>query len=274
LSKKIVLFLLLFSLSITLLVTGCGKKAAEQGPADDSWTKIKTQGYFTVGLDDAFPPMGFHDKDDKLTGFDIEMGKELSKKLGVEIVWQPTAWDTVVASLKAKKFDVIISGMNMTKDRMKEVNFAGPYGKAYQILMVKADNQTIKSIKDVKPGKLGTQSGSTAHKIAKNEGFSDDQLKLYKEYPLAFNDLAIGRIDAVVCDIFLLKEYADKKPGVFKKVGEDMGGNDANIGIAVRKEDKQLQDALNQAIKELKEDGTLTRISQKWMNYDITAELK
>jgi len=279
--KKTMVALLIVLLSISLIFGGCGKKAepapqpqAQQPAPENSLDRVKKAGKIVAGLDDAFPPMGFRDDKGNLTGFDIEMGKELSKKLGVEITWQPTVWDTVVASLKGKKFDIIISGMNITKERLAEVNFAGPYGKAGQILIVKANNEKITSIKDVKPGKLGTQAGSTGHKIANNEGFKDDQLKLYKEYPLAFNDLAIGRIDAIVCDAFAIKTYVDKKPGTFKQVGEQMGGEDAMIGIAIRKEDKELLEALNKAIDELKKDGTLAALSQKWMGFDMTKDLK
>lgn len=280
--KKICTILFIMALSTSLVLTGCGQKQAAADPAnqgetppaaENSWDRVKNAGKIVAGLDDAFPPMGFRNDKGELTGFDIEMGKELSKKLGLEIVWQPTVWDTVVPSLQAKKFDIIISGMNITAERKEEVNFAGPYGIAGQILVVKADNNTIQSIKDVKPGKLGTQSGSTGHKVANTEGFKDEQLKLYKEYPLAFNDLTIGRIDAIVCDAFAIKTYLDKKPGAFKKVGEDMGGDDIYVGIAVRKEDKELLDALNTAITELKNDGTLSRLSEKWMGFDMTEGL-
>lgn len=278
--KKTMVILFILVLSFSLIFAGCGKKAEPtpqpqaQPAGENSWDKIKKSGKLVAGLDDAFPPMGFRNDKGELAGFDIDLGKELSKKIGIEITWQPTVWDTVVASLKGKKFDVIISGMNITKERLAEVNFAGPYGKAGQILIVKANNDKINSIKDVTPGKLGTQAGSTGHKVANNAGFKDEQMKLYKEYPLAFNDLEIGRIDAIVCDAFAIKTYVEKKPGAFKQVGEQMGGEDAMIGIAVRKEDKELMEALNKAIEELKKDGTLAALSEKWLGFDMTKDLK
>ncbi len=280
--RKSLLVTLILLLGLSLIFTGCGKKEepkaqpqpapapapAPQPAAENSLERVKKAGKIVAGLDDAYPPMGFRNEKGELIGFDIDMAKEISKRIGVEIVWQPTVWDTVVASLKAKKFDVIISGMNITEKRLAEVNFAGPYGKAGQALVVKASNNTIKTIKDVKPGKLGTQSGSTGYEYAKKNGFADDQMKLYKEFPLAFNDLAIGRIDAIIIDAFAVKTYLDKKPGAFKQVGDIMG--DEKIGIAVRKEDKELLEALNKAIDEMKKDGTLTKISEKWLGFDIT----
>jgi len=271
--KKFMLFIVIVLLSMSLVFCGCGKKPETTQPVgENSLDRVKKAGKIVAGLDDAYPPMGYRNDKGELIGFDIDMAKEISKRIGVEIVWQPTVWDTVVASLKAKKFDIIISGMNITEKRLAEVNFAGPYGKAGQAVIVKADNNKIKSLQDVEPGKLGTQSGSTGYEYAKKNGFSDDQMKLYKEFPLAFNDLSIGRTDAVIIDAFAVKPYLDKMPGQFKQVGDIIG--DETIGIAVRKEDKELMDALNKAIDEMKKDGTLTAISEKWLGCDITSDIQ
>lgn len=276
--KKTLIALFIVLLSVSLIFGGCGKKAEpaqsqnQNQPAEEnSWERVKKAGKIVAGLDDAYPPMGYRDEQGNLIGFDIDMAKEISKRIGVEIVWQPTVWDTVIPSLKAKKFDIIISGMNITEERLKEVNFAGPYGKAGQAIIVRADNNTIKTLADVKPGRLGTQSGSTGYTYAISNGFKDDQMKLYKEFPLAFKDLEIGRIDAVLVDAFNVKAFLDKQPGVFKATGEILG--DDAIGIAVRKEDKELLDELNKAIESMKQDGTLKALSEKWLDMDITKGL-
>lgn len=277
--KKAWVVLLVVLLAFSVMVTGCGQKEAgvneepksQEPTQENSWERVKKAGKIVAGLDDAYPPMGFRNDKGELAGFDIDMGAEISKRIGVEIEWQPTVWDTVITSLKAQKFDVIISGMNITEKRLEEVNFAGPYGKAGQAIIVKADNDKIKTMKDIELGKLGTQSGSTGYLYSKEAGFSDEDMKLYKEFPLAFNDLNIGRIDAIVIDAFAVKTYLDKKPGLFKQVGEVMG--DENIGIAVRKEDKELMDEINKAIEEMKKDGTLKGISEKWLGVDITSDI-
>jgi len=276
--KKTLIALFIVLLSVSLIFGGCGQKAEpaqsqnQSQPAEEnSWERVKKAGKIVAGLDDAYPPMGYRDEQGNLIGFDIDMAKEISKRIGVEIVWQPTVWDTVIPSLKAKKFDIIISGMNITEERLKEVNFAGPYGKAGQAIIVRADDNTIKTLADVKPGRLGTQSGSTGYTYAIANGFKDDQMKLYKEFPLAFKDLEIGRIDAVLVDAFNVKAFLDKQPGVFKATGEILG--DDAIGIAVRKEDKELLDELNKAIDSMKQDGTLKALSEKWLDMDITKGL-
>jgi polar amino acid transport system substrate-binding protein len=281
--KKVIVSLLVILLCLGLVITGCAKKEEPaptpapapapqaQAPADDSWERVKAAGKLVAGLDDAYPPMGYRNDKDELIGFDIDMGKEIGKRIGVEIVWQPAVWDSIIPSIKAEKFDIIISGMNITEERLKEVNFAGPYGKAGQAIIVSSKNNDIKSLKDIKAGKLGTQSGSTGYTYAKANGFADDQMKLYKEFPLAFKDLEIGRIDAVLVDAFNVKSFLDKQPGAFKVTG-DIIGDDA-IGIAVRKEDKALMEELNKAVEALIKDGTLKTLSEKWCGMDITAGL-
>ncbi|WP_066634804.1 transporter substrate-binding domain-containing protein [Desulfolucanica intricata] len=98
--------------------------------------QIKEKGVLVAGLDDTFAPMGYRDKDNNLIGFDIDMGEELAKRLGVKMEWQPTDWNGVILSLKSKKFDVVISGMSITPERQKEINFSTPYLDAGLVMVV------------------------------------------------------------------------------------------------------------------------------------------
>lgn len=284
--KRSFIWALVIFLTFALVVTGCGPKEQPQNqqsqeeskqegePAGDgSWERVQKAGKIVAGLDDAYPPMGFRDEKGQLIGFDIDMAKEISKRIGVEIEWMPTEWNSVVASLLSKKFDVIISGMNMFKERREVVNFAGPYGVASQVILVKVDNnEPIETLDDLKGKVIGTQLGSTGEKEARAAGFTDNNLKLYDKFPQAFTDLDNGRVEAIIIDGFAAPEWI--KTGKYKKVGQDIGVNeDAAIGIAVRKEDKELLDKLNEAIESMKADGTLREISMKWIGYDITEGL-
>lgn len=267
-------------LLVSTLIIGCTtvskpEVAKTEAPAPapekkelNSLERVKANGKIVAGFDDNYPPMGFRNGKGEIEGFDIDMAKEISKRIGIEIEWQPVVWETVVPSLLSKKFDVIISGMNITDKRLEVINFAGPYGKAGQALIVKVDNTTVNSMKDLTADKIGTQSGSTGFEYAKANGFDETKLKLYKEFPLAFNDLAVGRIDAIIIDAFAVNEFLQKRPGEFKQVGEVMG--DEQIGIGIRKEDKELMEELNKAIEGMKKDGTLKTISMKWLGVDIT----
>ena len=283
--RKSILTIFVLLLSLALVVTGCGNsgKVQEQSQqeepqgeqqGDGSWARVKEAGKLVVGLDDGYPPMGFRNDKGELVGFDIEMGEEIEKILGIELEWVPTDWNGVVAALKAKKFDVIISGMNMWEERKKEVNFAGPYGVAGQVILVKEDNnEDIQTLEDLQGKVIGTQLGSTGEKEARDAGFDEKTMKLYNKFPECFADLDNGRIEAVVIDAFAAPEWI--KTGKYKRVGETLGVNDeAFIGIAVRKEDKELLDKLNEAIDTLLENGTLREISMKWIGHDITEGIK
>jgi polar amino acid transport system substrate-binding protein len=269
--KKLLLTIILVT-ALALTLTACGgeKKAAEQ----TTWERVQAEGKLVAGLDDNYPPMGYRNENNELVGFDIEMGAELGKRLGIEIEWQPTAWDGVVASLKAKKFDVIISGMTITEERLQEVDFAGPYIYAAQALAVKADNEDVKAAADLAGKVVGTQNGSTGLKVAEelNTEIGFSEIKGYSDYALAFQDLKIGRLDAIISDNYVIAGYIENMPGEFKFTGE-LFSEETN-GIAVRKEDKDLYEAINGALEEMIVDGTMGQLAEKWLGGDVTLQLK
>ncbi|MGI6553800.1 MAG: transporter substrate-binding domain-containing protein [Bacillota bacterium] len=108
---------------------------------------IKDRGVLVVGLDDSYPPMGYRDDKNQLIGFDIDMGNEIGKRMGVKVEWQPTDWDGVIASLQSKKFDIIISGMTVTPERQQAVNFTNAYVTAGVVMLVKEEYDSLKNQK-------------------------------------------------------------------------------------------------------------------------------
>lgn len=266
--KKGLLILLVALLGIALIATGCGNNKSKELT---TWEKIMEDGKLVVGLDDSFKPMGYRNEQGELIGFDIEMGEEIGKRLGIEVEWQPTEWKTVVASLQSKRFDVIISGMNMFEERKKVVNFAGPYGFAQQVILVPVNStEEINDLEDLRDKTIGVQLGSTGEKNSRSLGFDDSNMKLYDAFPQAFNDLDSGRTQAIVIDGFAAPEWL--KSGKYKKVGTAVGET-STIGIAVRKEDKELLDKINETLDAMKADGTLKELSIKWIGYDNTEGL-
>lgn len=270
--KKLILTMLLVAV-LSLGLTACGGEK-EVAAEPTSWEKIQAEGKIVAGLDDNYPPMGYRDENNELIGFDIDMGAELAKRLGVEIEWQPAAWDGIIPSLKAKKFDVIISGMTLTDERLKEVDFAGPYIYAAQALVLKDGNEEILSPADLEGKVVGTQNGSTGLKVAEelNEEIGFAEIKGYSDFTLVFQDLKIGRLDAVIADNYVAAGYINNMPGEFKLTG-DLFSEETN-GIAVRKEDKDLYEALDTAIEEMILDGTLGALAEEWLGGDVTEQLK
>lgn len=272
--KNKYLWLLVLVLAFGLLASGCGDTGAadkDQNGQDEvktSWELIQEKGEMTVGLDDTFRPMGFRDEQNNLVGFDIDMGKELEKHLGVAIKWIPTDWTGVTGSLNAKKFDVVINGMSITETRLKEIDFSIPYVNASIGLVVKKGNDEIKTRDDLKGKTVATQGGSSGFEACQDlikDGILDEaNLKQYNQYPEAFLDLELGRSDVIVVDLTTAEDYVASKPDVYQIVEEPLVADLYAVGI--RKDDQDLKKAIDDALLAMMEDGTLADISKKWFD--------
>lgn len=274
-SKRFLVGSVIMILALAVIVSGCSKPAAEpassktenQPAAESTWDRIKKEGKFVVGLDDAFAPFGFRNDKNELVGFDIDLGEALAKRLGIKIEWQPAEWSGVVMSLKTKKFDAIWSGMSITEERKAEVNFTTPYIGSAQAIVVLADNTDIKGKDDLTGKIVGTQLGSTGEVACKKlEGLKD--LKTYDVYTEALNDLKTGRLNAVVTDDITARYYFQQQPDAFEILDDILSYEP--MGIAIRKEDTELLEVINKEIQSMIEDGTYKTISEKWFAEDMS----
>ena len=261
--KKLFLAIGLMFVATTLFVT------AGSAADDGSWARIKAEGKLVIGIDDAFPPMEFRNEKGELVGFDIDASRELGKRLGIEIVHQPTAWKGVIMSLKTKKFDIIWSGMSITAEREKEIAFTKPYIMEKQIMVVAAGNEKIKSLNDLgEESVIGVQLGSTSEEALAGLNKKFKEVKRYDKNTEAFMDLKIGRIDALAVDELVGRYYLSQRPGVYSVLPEPLTSEP--IGIGIRKEDVSLKDAIQKTLDEMFADGTMKKISIKWFGDDIT----
>lgn len=283
-TKSIFILLLVVGLAVALI--GCSGGSDSPPPADnqepqtqangdtdtgntvDTLDVIKERGVIVAGLDDSFAPMGFRDENNNLVGFDIDMGEEIAKRMGVKIEWQPTDWDGVISALQTKRFDVIISGMTITEERAQQVNFTEPYVVAGVVALVRAGNDTIKTAEDLAGRVVGIQGGSSGEEVVKElEGLKD--VKRYKQFPECLSDLEIGRLDAAIVDVTVAAHFLALRPGVFE-IATPL--NEELFAIATRQEDTKLLDELNRIISEMKADGTLEEISMKWFGENVVPQ--
>ncbi|HHV71743.1 MAG TPA: basic amino acid ABC transporter substrate-binding protein [Clostridia bacterium] len=250
--------LLVFALAVSAF--GCGQKPAEnqQGAADNNEPKV-----IKVATDATYPPMEYvNEETGELEGFDIDLGNALAEEMGVKFEFINTAWEGIIPSLLTGQVDMIMSSMTITEKRKKQVNFSDPYFNAGQIIAVKEGNDSIKSKEDLVGKTVGSQIGTTgALLVSQMEGVTG---KEYNTIGDAFRDLKSGRIDAVVNDLLVSKECIEEIGGGVVLVGEPL--SDEFYGIAVRKDDTELLDQLNQAIKAVKENGKYDEIYNKWVN--------
>lgn len=241
---------------------GCGKKAVS------TMSKEK----LVLGFDDTFVPMGFKDDKGEVVGFDIELAKEVSKKIGKEITFQPIDWSMKESELNSGKIDMIWNGYTITEERKEKVNFTRPYLDNRQVIITLADSK-INAKADLKDAKVGAQNQSSAVDAINKEAdlvktFKDGKIYTFETNNDALMDLEAGRIDAVVADEILARYYIAKK-GVDKyKVLKDDFGSEA-YGVGVRKDDKELLEKINKAFDDMKQDGTAKAISEKWFGEDI-----
>ncbi|HWQ74302.1 MAG TPA: amino acid ABC transporter substrate-binding protein [Syntrophomonas sp.] len=274
--KKKLAIILVLCLSLTFLIVGCGskdegdQKSKPAQSADQSFQDIKDKGYFVLGLDDAFPPMGFREEGtNEIVGFDIDLAKEAAKRMGVEVKFQPVVWDTVIEELNNGSIDVIWNGLTITPDREKQIAFTKPYISDSQIIVVKKDSKlTNKAALAGK--KVGIQAASSAIEAVEKDAAtykSLGELVQFDNNNDALLDLKSGRVDAVVVDEVVGRYYLAKHAEDYKVLEENFGSED--FGVGLRKTDKAFQTELQKALDAMKADGTSAEISQKWFGEDI-----
>ncbi len=228
---------------------------------------------FRVGVDDVYPPMEFKDDAGKIVGFDVELATEIAKKMGKKVEFVSTAWDGIFTSLDSKKFDCIISSVSINEERQQKYIFTNPYIANAQVIVVGKNNTSITSEKDLKGKKVGVQTGTTAdesaEKFVKETPF---EIKKYDQIIQPFADMKVGRIDAIIVDEVVGKYYAAQDKQSFKVTGGRL--TNEPIGVCLRKSDTELRDKVQKAIDDLKADGTMKKLSEKWFGEDLTSNVK
>ncbi|MGL5125449.1 MAG: amino acid ABC transporter substrate-binding protein [Fusobacteriaceae bacterium] len=248
--KLLAVFLLLMS---TMNIIAFGK--------DGSLEKIKKQGNFIVGLDDTFAPMGFKNEKGEIVGFDIDLAREVAKRMGVEVKFKTSDWDGIIFELRSKKIDVIWNGLTITEERKKQMAFTEPYFSDNQIVITKKDS-SIEKISELAGKKVGVQLGSSSYyALERSQIYSKlEETRKYSSNVEVLLDIEAGRIQAGVMDSITGRYYI---VGKNYKVLEEPISKDS-IAIGLRKEDKELTEEINKQIIEMKKDGTYNKIYEKW----------
>ena len=235
--------------------------------------QVKASGELRIGCEAAYVPFTYR-QDGKIVGYDVELADLLCKGLGVKPNFIDTAWAGVIPSLYAKKFEVIMSSMSYTKERLERVAFTVPYAEASQALLVRAsDADRIKAPKDLNgrtlavklgsPGQILQERMNAALKSAGGPGFKE--LRTFDDHPSAYVALAQNRVDGVLNTLPTLAMVLKDAPGKYAIV-KGMGA-DNWAGIAARKEDTEIVAYLDGELKKLKADGTLGKLQEKWFGF-------
>jgi polar amino acid transport system substrate-binding protein len=256
-------FQLALALILGATLAGCGKQEGSTPAGTSAPTKI------VVGLDDNFPPMGFRDEQNKLTGFDVEMAKEAAKHLGMEVEFKPIDWNAKEAELNGKRVDALWNGLTITEKRRENIAFTKPYLENRQIIVV-TGGSPIKGKADLAGKVVGVQEGSTAVEAVERDADTAKtfkELKKFGDNVTALLDLKAGRLDALVVDEVVGRYYTSKKPGEYVVLEDNFGTEE--YGVGVRKDDTALLGKIQDAMDKMKQDGTAARISTQWFGKDI-----
>ena len=249
--------------------SGAASSAASTGAADQL-AAIQTNGKLVVALEGAWQPWSYHDESDTLVGYDVEVSRAIAEKLGVEPEYVESDWDSLFAGLDAGRFDIVCNGVEVTDERAKTSDFTTPYGYIHTALAVRKDNEDIKSFEDLKGKTTANSLASTYMELAESYGATVQGIDTLEE---TIQLLTAGRIDATLNADVSFYDYLNVHPDAdFKLVAQTEDAS--HVAIPVRKGDDSasLLEAINTAIEELRADGTLKALGEKYFGQDISSE--
>lgn len=262
--KKII-SLLLAVLMLTALLSACGAKKEE---AADLLTTIRNRGTIVVGLEGDWAPWSFVGDEDALMGFDVEVARAVASKLGVEAEIVPGEWDGLFSGMDAGRYDIVVNGVEVTPERSEKYAFSEPYAYIRTALIVRGDNEDIKTFEDLKGKTTANSIASTYMTLAEEYGATVSGVDTLDE---TLTLVLQGRVDATLNANVSYTDYMAQHPDADLKVVATT--DDASlVSIPMRKADDtaSLREAVNAALAELHADGTISELSVKYFGEDIS----
>lgn len=262
--KKIkVLLSCVVIIAISIVFVGCSGETKQDDSSDDTWAKVQDSGKLVVGLCAAYPPFeSRNEKTGDIEGFDVDIANALGKELGVDVEIKDAEWQALLGGLNKGDFDILITCMSVKEAAVENVNMSDPYYQLNQVVVVKDDNNSIKSKDDLKDKVIGVQLGSASEKSVDDMG-GFKEVKRYNYNPEAFIDLENDRIDAVVVGYPYAVNYLKENDG-FKIIDDTVGSED--IVMVMRNGEDELTKRVNEALLNIKENGEYDKAIEKWLS--------
>lgn len=280
-NKKLV-SLLLAGVLATVGLIGCSTtggassntsdKAVAENKAGDEQAKdllaeIKSKGVLQIGTEGTYSPYTYHNDQDKLVGYDVEVAEAIAKELGVKAEFVETPWDSCIAGLDAKRYDVVMNQVGITPERSAKYDFSTPYTVTRAALIVSSENNTIKTFSDLKGKKAAQGLTSNYAQMAEKDGA--DLVDTDGQFSKSIDLITSGRAEATINDEVTFYDYVHQKPDAKIKIADTLDEASENA-VLIRKGNENFVQAINKALEKLKNDGTLKSISEKYFSADVT----
>ncbi|MBQ8836118.1 MAG: transporter substrate-binding domain-containing protein [Clostridia bacterium] len=246
-------------------LASCGTKKEEE--EKDQLAAIQEAGKFVVGIEGAYPPFNYHDDSGELTGFDVEVAKAVAEKLGVTAEFVEAPWDSLLAGVDSGRFDTVINCVSVSDERKEKYDFSDPYVYSPTQILVRTANDSIKSIDDLSGKKLAGNSTNVLASWYESLGVELVPIDTSSE---AINLLLSDRVDFLSFSGITFSSYLDEHPDTDIKVAFNIDDAEQQVAIPIRKGETRLLDSINQALEELREDGTIVALSEEFLKSDFT----
>lgn len=243
-------------------------ESQEASQTDDLLAAIQDKGEIVIAMEGTWAPWTYHDEEDQLVGYDVEVGQLIAEKLGVEATFVEGEWDGLLAGLDAGRYDMMINGVEITDDRAEKYDFTDPYAYIRTAIIVNGDNEEITSYEDLEGKNTVNTISSTYAELAESYGA---QVTGVDDLNQTFELLLSGRIDATLNAEVTYYDYMKAHPEANLKVAA-LTEEASRVAIPLRKggESDRLQAAINEALAELNESGELYELSMKYFGTNIS----
>ena len=261
---------LLLAGSASLLLVGCDKAPGNNAASgsQDHLARIKSAGELKVGLEGDWQPFSFHDEKDKLVGYDVEVAQNLAKKLGVKVKIVEGPWDGLFAGMDSGRYDLVINGVDITPERAKTYDFSTPYAYGRTVLITRFDNNDIHSFNDLKGKTTANSIGSTYQEIGEKYGAKVSGVDTLAE---TLQMVKNKQVQATINASTSFGDYMKHRPDEPLKIAATMD-KATEYAIPMKKgaDNASLKKAIDNALQEMKSDGTLSKLSVKYFSSDLT----
>lgn len=252
------------ALALTACSSGGSADPAASAEADD--LGLVSAGTLTVATEGTYRPFSYHDESGDLVGFDVEIAEAVADKLGLEVSFQETQWDAIFAGLDAGRFDVIANQVSINPERQEKYLFSEPYTVSPGVIVVPEDDDSITSFDDLE-GKTTAQSlTSNWYELAEESGATIEAVEGWAQ---AVALLQQGRVDATINDNLTFLDYEKSEGPTGLKIAAET--DEPGLSAFALTQDKEaLAEAIDGALAELREEGVLAEISEKYFGADVT----